>query len=243
MRIALTLRDSDGAEDKTMSGYELPDKVRARMERQSSRMVNEQIFMRGIRDPQILQAMRDVPREAFVPINLRDQAFEDRPLPIGFGQTISQPYTVAFMVNALRLKSTDRVLEIGTGCGYAAAVLSHIAAEVHTIERLSELADQAQQRLAELGYSRVTVHCGDGTLGLPQNAPYDAIIVAAGSDSLPQALAEQLAEGGRTLIPIGDTQDRQVMYRFTRQGGSLVREDLGNFAFVPLIGECGWGES
>jgi protein-L-isoaspartate(D-aspartate) O-methyltransferase len=197
-------------------------------------MVAEQIERRGIRDPRVLEAMEWVPREEFVPLELQDLAYEDRALPIGLDQTISQPYTVAFMCQAARLTALDKVLEIGTGSGYGAAVLSLLAAEVHTVERIEELFLAARERLARLGYVNVRAYLDDGTLGLPQEAPYNAIIVTAGAENLPESYKEQLAEGGRLVIPIGPHSHQQMLC-LTRRGDSFDMEHLGSFGFVPLV--------
>jgi protein-L-isoaspartate(D-aspartate) O-methyltransferase len=199
-------------------------------------MVAEQLERRGIRDPRVLEAMEWVPREEFVPLDLQDLAYEDRALPIGLDQTISQPYTVAFMCQAARLAATEKALEIGTGSGYGAAVLSLLASEVHTIERIEELHTVARERLARLGYKNARAYLDDGTLGLPQEAPFNAILVTAGAESLPEAYKEQLAEGGRLIIPVGPSSHQQ-MFRLTRRGNSFDREDLGSFGFVPLIAD------
>lgn len=207
-------------------------------------MVAAQIHARGIHDPAVLRAMRDVPREAFLPPELAEFAYRDSPLPIERGQTISQPYIVALMTAALRLEPTDRVLEVGTGSGYAAAILSRIAREVVTIERHQELASLASQRLRSLGHANVRVVCGDGTLGWAEDAPYDAIIVAAGGPVVPEALLDQLAVGGRLVIPVGDDRALQTLLRITRRpDGSLEREFLGDVRFVPLVGVQGWHEA
>ena len=204
-------------------------------------MVRRQIAARGIRDPAVLEAMRTVPREAFLPPDLAEFAYEDAPLPIAQGQTISQPYIVALMTAALELRPEDRVLEIGTGSGYAAAVLGRVAREVYTVERHGELADSAAARLRELGFHNVHVLHGDGTLGWAAHAPYDAIVVAAGGPDIPRALVEQLAVGGRLVIPIGEDRSLQALTRVTRQAdGTLRREDMGDVRFVPLIGAQGW---
>lgn len=197
-------------------------------------MVVEQLEQRGISDTRVLEAMDWVPRHEFVPSKLLELAYHDRALPIGYEQTISQPYTVAFMCQEARIAATDRVLEIGTGSGYGAAVLSLLAREVHTIERIEVLHKTAQERLTHLGYNNVHCHLDDGTLGLPSGAPFDAIIVAAGAQTLPEAFQEQLADGGRLIIPIGPLAHQQ-MIRLTRQGGHFLREDLGTFGFVPLV--------
>ncbi len=200
-------------------------------------MVRQQLMERGIDDPRVLDAMRTVPREEFIPSQLQYDAYGDWPLPIGFGQTISQPYTVAFMVQALQLQGTEKILEIGTGSGYAAAVMSCVTSEVHTVERIVPLADRARQRLAQLGYNTVHVYTGDGTLGLPEQSPFDAVVVTAGALELPQAYVRQLADGGRIVIPIGPTRHGQTLHRYTLSGSQLRLEHLGQFAFVPLIGE------
>ena len=209
------------------------------------RMVTEQIVARGVRDPVLLEAMRAVPREAFVPPELAEFAYEDAPLPIEAGQTISQPYIVAAMLEALALSPGARVLEVGAGSGYAAAVLSRIAAVVHTIERHGELAALAARRCRELGYDNVHVIHGDGTQGWPAGAPYDAIVVAAGGPEAPPTLLSQLRVGGRLVIPVGSTPREQRLLRITRtKPDRYTREDLGGVRFVPLVGVEGWrGES
>lgn len=213
----------------------------ARYAKLRRRMVDLKLVHRGIHDHRVLDAMLEVPRHLFVPEAWREESYDDGPLPIGFGQTISQPLTVAYMLQALRLQGPERVLEIGTGSGYSAAVLSHLAREVHSIERIPELAASAAERLTRWGYRNVQVHQADGTLGLPDQAPFDAIVVAAGSPRLPPPYVEQLSEGGRILIPIGEPLAGQSLMRFTRQAGELVEEDLGLFAFVPLLGKFGAG--
>lgn len=197
-------------------------------------MVAQQLEERGIHDPRVLEAMEWVPRHEFVPQKALHLAYSDQALPIGYEQTISQPYTVAFMCQEARVAAGDRVLEIGTGSGYGAAVLSLLAGEVHTIERIEVLYEAAQERLARLGYNNVHCHLDDGTLGLPRSAPFDAIMVAAGTEKLPEAFCEELADGGRLIIPIGPLAHQQ-MIRLTRQGDRFVRDDLGTFGFVPLI--------
>ncbi len=207
------------------------------------RMVETQLRTRGIRDEAVLEAMRAVPREAFIAGELAEFAYEDAPLPIEAGQTISQPYIVAAMLVALEIAPHHRVLEVGTGSGYAAAVLSRVAADVYTIERHAELAEAAERRLHTLGYANVHVRHGDGTLGWPEHAPYDAIMVAAGGPEVPEPLLEQLAVGGRLVIPIGPTPRLQKLVRVTRTGDdSYTREDLGDVRFVPLVGAQGWTE-
>ncbi len=213
----------------------------ARASREREAMVRTQIAARGIRDEAVLRAMGEVPREAFLPPELEEFAYRDSPLPIACGQTISQPYIVALMTAALELSPGDRVLEVGTGSGYAAAVLSRIAREVHTIERHEELARLAARRLHDLGYDNVEVHHGDGTLGWPEAAPYDAIVVAAGGPTVPEALLDQLAIGGRLVMPVGEDRDLQTLIRVRRRpDGTLEREDLRDVRFVPLIGVQGW---
>ncbi len=202
-------------------------------------MVKHSIAPRGVRDQRVLSAMLEVPRHVFVPEELAEFAYEDTPLDIGEGQTISQPYIVAWMCQALELQPGDRILEIGAGSGYAAAVLSRLCAEVHTIERHEALAIGAGRRLTQLGYANVHVHCGDGTRGWPDGAPYDAIVVAAGAPSIPEPLLAQLAEGGRLVIPVGD-ETSQTLIRVRREKGKFLREDLGDVRFVPLVGAGGW---
>ena len=204
-------------------------------------MVARDIAARGVRDELVLDAMRKVPRELFLPKNLREFAYEDSPLPIAGEQTISQPYIVAFMAEALMLKGGEKVLEIGAGSGYAAAVLSEIAANVYTVERLGQLAEKAAATLAELGYDNVHVLHGDGTRGWPEHAPYDAIVVAAGGPQVPESLKEQLKIGGRLVIPVGADQRSQELVRVTRISANEYRsEDIADVRFVPLIGEEGW---
>ena len=206
-------------------------------------MVRRQIAARGVRDRRVLEAMRTVPREVFVPERLAEFAYDDTPLPIGEEQTISQPYVVALMAEALELGPQDKVLEIGAGSGYAAAVLSRIAREVWAIERHESLARQARARMERLGYSNVHILHGDGTLGWPEQAPYDGIVVAAGGPEVPRALLDQLAEGGRLVIPIGPDPRTQSLVRVRRRAdGDYIREDLGAVRFVPLIGAQGWRE-
>ena len=205
-------------------------------------MVERQIQARGIRDLRVLAAMANVPREAFLPPTLAELAYEDRPLPIAAGQTISQPYIVALMAEALALRPEEDVLEIGTGSGYAAAVLARVARRVFTIERHLELADSARKRLVRLGFGNVTVRCGDGTLGWPEHAPFGGIVVAAGGPEVPQTLLDQLAIGGRLVIPVGPSQAQRLV-RVTRTGEhAYQREDLCSVTFVPLIGAHGWAE-
>jgi protein-L-isoaspartate(D-aspartate) O-methyltransferase len=204
-------------------------------------MVKTAIFGRGVRSELVLNAMRSVPRESFLPTQLHEFAYDDAPLPIEEGQTISQPYIVAFMTEALVLRGGENVLEIGTGSGYAAAVLSEIAADVYTVERHGPLAEKAAATLADLGYYNVHVLHGDGTRGWPAHAPYDAIIVAAGGPTVPESLKTQLKVGGRLVIPVGADQRAQELVRVTRVSQTEYRrEDLADVRFVPLLGEEGW---
>jgi protein-L-isoaspartate(D-aspartate) O-methyltransferase len=204
-------------------------------------MVERNIAARGVRDALVLEAMQKVPRELFLPNNLREFAYEDSPLPIAGEQTISQPYIVAFMAEALMLKGGEKILEIGAGSGYAAAVLSEIAANVYTVERIGQLADKAAATLADLGYNNVHVLHGDGTRGWPEHAPFDAIVVAAGGPQVPESLKEQLKIGGRLVIPVGADQRSQELVRVTRISAKQYRsEDIADVRFVPLIGEEGW---
>jgi len=210
-------------------------------ERLRTAMVERQLKARGIRDPRVLAAMAEVPRESFVSEDLRKFAYDDRPLPIGEGQTISQPYIVALMIEAAAIEPGDKVLEVGAGSGYAAAVLSRIAGEVHAIERHAALADSAQRRLRALGYDTVAVIAGDGSGGLPGKAPFDAILVAAGSDKVPAPLRRQLAIGGRLVVPVGGP-GLQSLLCVTRTGEEgWTERDLGGVRFVPLIGAFGLG--
>ena len=210
-------------------------------EKLRQRMVTQQIEGRGIHDEGILRAMRLVPREVFVTDAYQIYAYDDTPLPIPNKQTISQPYVVALMLRALHLSPSDSVLEIGTGSGYAAALLGQIAQQVHSVERHKKLVVYARQRLEKLGYDNVFVHQGDGTLGWPENAPYNAIVVAAGGPVVPAPLKQQLLIGGRLVMPVGDSERRQHLICLTRDSQSEFRRtDLGAVAFVPLIGEEGW---
>lgn len=202
-------------------------------------MVETQIRARGVRDQRVLDAMRTVPRHLFVEKGLQGQAYEDYPLPIGEEQTISQPYMVALMTETLELSPTDVVLEIGTGCGYQAAVLAEIAARVYSIERIPSLAARAQKTLAELGYVYIFVKSGDGTLGWKEHAPFDAIIATAGAPAIPEPLKEQLADGGRLVIPVGD-RFSQDLIKVVRNGNSFSQINLGGCRFVKLIGKHGW---
>jgi protein-L-isoaspartate(D-aspartate) O-methyltransferase len=206
-------------------------------------MIDYQLSARGLRDQAVLDAVNAVPREEFVPAELVEFAYTDSPLPIGAGQTISQPYIVALMVAALEIKTGERILEIGTGSGYAAAVIAELAGEVYTIERHQVLADIASKKLKELGYENIRVLCSDGTLGWPEFAPFDAIVVAAGGPEVPESLKQQLAIGGRLVIPVGSTLRMQKLLRVRRLGTDEYREeDLGDVRFVPLIGAAGWAD-
>jgi protein-L-isoaspartate(D-aspartate) O-methyltransferase len=205
------------------------------------RMVREQLVARDIDDPLVLKAMSEVPRHLFVPEEFRDKAYRDGPLPIGQDQTISQPYIVALMTQALNLRGGEIVLEVGTGSGYQTAILSRLARQVFSIERHAELAERAGRILAELGYDNVEVVVGDGSQGLPDQAPFDAILVAAAAPDLPGPLEAQLADGGRLVIPIGGPQG-QTLARVTRQGDKWQIEHMTPVMFVPLIGRHGWSE-
>jgi protein-L-isoaspartate(D-aspartate) O-methyltransferase len=207
------------------------------------RMVQRQVARRGVRDERVLEALRRTPRELFVPEDLREFAYDDSPLPIEAGQTISQPYIVGLMAAAARIEPQDHVLEVGTGSGYAAAVLARLAERLHTVERHDALARTARERLAQLRLANVEVHLGDGTHGWPEAAPYDAILVAAGGPAIPQALKDQLDLGGRLVMPVGERRGDQRLIRVTRTSANHFEEDdLGGVTFVPLIGEHGWSD-
>ena len=207
------------------------------------RMVRRQIEARGITSSLILDALREVPREAFVDEGHRQSAYEDHPLPIDAGQTISQPYIVALMIEAAEISPGDVVLEVGSGSGYASAVMSRIARSVIGIERQPDLVGSARERLDRLGYDNVMIVEGDGTRGWPDRAPFDAILAAAAGSHVPAPLLDQLAPGGRLVMPIGEPADVQDLIKVVkRQDGSLVEENLGGVRFVPLIGEEGWSE-
>jgi protein-L-isoaspartate(D-aspartate) O-methyltransferase len=199
-------------------------------------MVHEQIAGRGVRNSAVLAALSNVPRHRFVPEEYVRAAYADHPLPIGFGQTISQPYIVGLMSEALKVEPGDRILEIGTGSGYQAAILAEMGAEVYTVEIIPELAERAAKILADLGYTGVHTQNTDGYFGWEEHAPYDAIIVTAAPDHLPQALGEQLKEGGRLVIPIGPTGSVQTLWLFEKQNGELAATNLGAVSFVPLTG-------
>jgi protein-L-isoaspartate(D-aspartate) O-methyltransferase len=204
------------------------------------RMVHVQLVARGIDSPRVLEAMQKVPRHMFVPDAQRGFAYDDRALAIGDEQTISQPYIVGLMSSLLALNGTEKILEVGAGSGYQAAVLAELATEVHTIERLPALAARAHQALADLGYDRVTVHVGDGTNGLPMFAPYDGILVAAAAPHIPRPLLDQLTDGGRLIIPVG-SRHIQNLEVWVRKGSQFERKESIPVVFVPLIGKHGWG--
>ena len=208
---------------------------------QRAEMIEKQLRRRGIDDALVLAAMRAVPRHEFVAEELRSHAYEDLPLPIGSDQTISQPYIVAAMTTALHLQPNDRVLEIGTGCGYQAAVLSCLVKEVFTIERRPELASAAAATLTRLGCPNAHVHCGDGTLGLTEFAPFDAILVAAAAPAVPKPLLAQLADGGRIILPVGDAEYQELQL-IEKRGDAFPASHLEACRFVPLVGYHGWQE-
>ncbi len=202
-------------------------------------MVETQIRKRGVTDEHVLQAMVTVPRHEFVQAFCINEAYADEPLPIGHGQTISQPYIVAAMVALLGLAGSENVLEIGTGCGYQAAVVSLLAREVHSVEILPDLAQSAAERLLRLGYANVHVRSGDGTLGWPESSPFDAILIAAAAPSVPEPLLQQLAEGGRLIAPVGE-EDKQELQLITKREGKFLVKQGGPCRFVPLTGQHGW---
>lgn len=205
-------------------------------------MVEQQLRLRGLRDERLLAAFRKVPRHLFVPPPLRHEAYADHPLPIGGGQTISQPYMVALMSSHLRLQGHERVLEIGAGSGYQTAILAELALEVFAIERLPELLHTVQERLGGLGYSNVRCATGNGSLGWPDQAPFDAILVSAAAPDLPEPLLRQLGDGGRMVLPIG-SQYTQTLVEVEKSRGALSRREIASCVFVPLIGEHGWPPS
>ena len=219
----------------------MPGRKGSNYRRARERMVRQQIAARGIRAERVLDAMRSVPRHLFVPLESRHSAYMDGPLSIGQGQTISQPYIVALMTEALELKCHGGVLEIGTGSGYQAAILSQLASHVYTVERIPELASRAQDLFHQLGYDNISMHVGDGTLGWLEHAPYEAIIITAAAPEIPRPLTDQLAEGGRLVAPIGGSWS-QSLVRVRKQRGHLRRQELTSVAFVPLIGQHGWPE-
>jgi protein-L-isoaspartate(D-aspartate) O-methyltransferase len=204
-------------------------------------MVRTQLIPRGIRDPRVLQAMKEVPRDRFVPEPMKPFAYQDSPLAIGNFQTISQPYIVALMTEALELTGEDKTLEIGTGSGYQAAILAKLSKTVYTVERIAALSEGAQKVLYELGYTNIYMNVSDGTLGWSENAPYNAIMVTAGSPDIPDPLISQLKEGGRLVVPIGDRVSQELI-KIVRKGDSCYKESLGGVRFVNLIGEYGWND-
>lgn len=203
------------------------------------RMTEEQIRRRGLRDPRLVDAFEQVPRHLFIPLHSRDAAYEDGPLAIGYGQTISQPYIVALMTSLAELTGDERVLEVGTGSGYQAAILSRLAREVHSIERIPELAVQAARILRELRCDNVHLHQGDGSLGWPEAAPYEAIIVTAAAPAVPDPLVKQLAEGGRLVLPVEHHEGYQLLTLLTCQNGEIKEKPIAGVAFVPLRGQYG----
>ncbi len=204
-------------------------------------MVESQLIPRGIRDERVISAMLKVPRHLFVDEALMAQAYSDYPLPIGEGQTISQPFMVAFMTEALGLRGTERVLEIGTGSGYQTAVVAELSGRVYSIERIPSIADRARKTLDSLGYPNIVIKIGDGTLGWEEESPFDAILVTAGAPQVPHTYMEQLAEGGRLVIPVGGEFVQELM-RITKKKGRIERESLGGCRFVKLVGRYGWQE-
>jgi len=209
--------------------------------KERNRMVEEQVIARGVKDARVLAAMRKVPRHEFVPENFREQACRDGALPIGEGQTISQPYMVARMSELLELKGNERVLEIGTGSGYQTAVLAELCEKVYTLERVKSLADKARATLDRLGYRGVAIKVYDGTYGWNEMSPFDAIIVTAGSPDIPAPLMAQLKEGGKLVIPVGERFEQELM-KVEKTAGGMVTEKLFSCVFVPLIGSHGWKE-
>jgi protein-L-isoaspartate(D-aspartate) O-methyltransferase len=212
-----------------------------RFERDRNRMVDEQVAARGVSDPRVLAAMRKVQRHEFLPEAIRGMAYEDNALPLGEGQTMSQPYMVGLMSELLALTGTERVLEIGTGSGYQAAVLAELCAKVYTVERIKVLADKARAALDRLGYRSVAIKVYDGTYGWKEMSPFDAIIVTAGSPDVPPPLVEQLAVGGRLVVPVGDRQGQRLL-KIVKTADGVVTDKSVPCVFVPLIGNHGWKE-
>ncbi len=213
-----------------------------RYNRQRTRMIDTHLTARGISDERVLKTMAAVPRHLFVDEGLQDQAYSDSPLPIGSRQTISQPYIVALMTEALELKGTEKVLEIGTGCGYQTAILAELAERVFSIERIASLAFRAQRTLDSLGYYNILIRVGDGTYGWSEEAPFDAIITTAGSPKIPATLTGQLAVGGKLIIPVGGRSSQTLVKvtRLSKEPDDLRTEDICGCRFVALIGEHGW---
>lgn len=210
------------------------------LDRDRSIMIENHLKARGVRDPAVLRAMDEVPREAFLPEPMAEFAYEDSPLPIGEGQTISQPYIVAVMTEMLELDEDDRALDVGTGSGYAAAIISRIVREVHTVERHAALADRAEQTFRRLGYDNIHVHRGDGNLGLPGHAPYEAIAVTAAAPDVPETLKKQLTVGGRMVIPVGSSRGQELVLVRRLGKDEYERENRLEVRFVPLVGAEGW---
>jgi protein-L-isoaspartate(D-aspartate) O-methyltransferase len=215
------------------------DYVNRQLELQRERMVDQHLSGRGIDNPRVLEAFRQVPREHFVPASRRSQAYEDQPIPIGEGQTISQPYIVALMLEHLDPQPTDRVLDVGMGSGYQTALLANLVRHVYAIERISSLADRALDRLGDLGIDNVTACTADGTLGWPEEAPFEGIISGAGAPEIPSAWQKQLADGGRLVLPVG-RRDTQVLLVIQREGERFTRREVCGVRFVKLIGKQGW---
>ncbi len=212
---------------------------KADFQRLRNLMVDTQLIPRGIKDPRVLEAMRKVPRHLFMDEAMQYNAYDDMALPVGEGQTISQPYMVAIMTELLNLKGDEKVLEIGTGSGYQAAILAELAGELYTIERIQSLSQKAGETFRDLGYVNIHMMVGDGTLGWPEAAPFDRILITAGAPEIPEPLIEQLAEGGMILAPVGDRYSQQLV-RVTKQKGKLSKEYHTPCVFVPLVGEYGW---
>ncbi|MBC8264028.1 MAG: protein-L-isoaspartate(D-aspartate) O-methyltransferase [Anaerolineales bacterium] len=207
--------------------------------KEQEHMVESQLVRRGIKDKRVLDAMSQVPRHLFIPDDMRDLAYSDGPLPIGHGQTISQPYIVALMTEILELTEQQTVLELGTGSGYQAAILSRLVHQVYSIERHDALAQQAKKVLSQLGYDNIVIKVGDGTLGWTEHAPYNAIIVTAAAPDIPEPLTDQLTDGGCLVAPVGGRWSQELV-KIKRQGETVVREHLTTVAFVPLVGKYGW---
>jgi protein-L-isoaspartate(D-aspartate) O-methyltransferase len=198
-------------------------------------MAKRKLVLREVSDPRVLHAMESVPRDRFVPLQHEDDAYGDHPLPIGYGQTISQPYIVALMTELLQLKGDEKVLEIGTGSGYQTAILSLLAREVYTVERVPQLAEMARERLSELGYQNVHIRLSDGYEGWPEHAPYDAIIVTCAAEEMPTPLVEQLADGGRLVAPVGESGWSQSLVLLHKRGTEITRREIAGVVFVPLV--------